>query len=106
SDPAVASIVPDAQKKARPRQQQTALTREGGKSLLPFSRVQKIMKADKELPTVAKEATFLISLATEEFIKRITEASQRVAIRDKRVTVQQKDIASVVRKADEFLFLE
>lgn len=82
------------------------LAREPGKSLLPISRVQKIMKADKELPIVAKEATFLISLATEEFIKRISEASHRIAHREKRVTVQQRDIASVARRADEFLFLE
>ncbi|KAH8998563.1 histone-fold-containing protein [Lactarius akahatsu] len=83
-----------------------SLAREPGKSLLPISRVQKIMKADKELPIVAKEATFLISLATEEFIKRISEASHRIAHREKRVTVQQRDIASVARRADEFLFLE
>jgi len=83
-----------------------ALVRESGKSLLPISRVQKIMKADKELPIVAKEATFLISLATEEFIKRFSEASYHIAHREKRVTVQQRDIASVARRADEFLFLE
>lgn len=83
-----------------------ALVRESGKSLLPISRVQKIMKADKELPMVAKEATFLISLATEEFIKRFSEASHRIAHREKRITVQQRDVASVARRTDEFLFLE
>ncbi|KAH9969616.1 hypothetical protein BC827DRAFT_1161396 [Russula dissimulans] len=82
------------------------LVRESGKSLLPLSRVQKIMRADKELPTVAKEAAFVISLATEEFIKRLSEASHHIAQRDKRVTVQQRDIASVTRRADEFLFLD
>ncbi|KIJ59462.1 hypothetical protein HYDPIDRAFT_140554 [Hydnomerulius pinastri MD-312] len=80
--------------------------REPGKSILPFSRVQKIIKADKDLPIVAKDATFLISLATEEFIKRLSEACQKLAEREKRTTVQQKDIASIVRRADEFLFLE
>ena len=79
----------------------------------------------QELPTVAKEAAFLISLATEEFIKRLSEASHHIAHREKRVTVQQRDIgttvcsstyeylahcnsiqASVTRRADEFLFLE
>jgi DNA polymerase epsilon subunit 4 len=88
-----------------------ALVRESGKSLLPISRVQKIMKADKvrgyhalhlssnstsfqELPMVAKEATFIISLATEEFIKRFSEASYHIAHREKRVTVQQRDIGT------------
>ncbi|KAF9236523.1 hypothetical protein BU15DRAFT_49969 [Melanogaster broomeanus] len=80
--------------------------REPGKSILPFSRVQKIVKADKDLPIVAKDATFLISLATEEFIKRLSEACQKLAEREKRTTVQQKDVASIVRRVDEFLFLE
>jgi len=39
-------------------------------------------------------------------IKRLCEAGQQVAHREKRSTVQHKDIATVVRKADEFLFLE
>jgi DNA polymerase epsilon subunit 4 len=92
------------------------LVRETGKSLLPISRVQKIIKADKvrslvltrrackvsssmsfqELPTVAKEAAFLISLATEEFIKRLSEASHHIAHREKRVTVQQRDIGAIL----------
>ncbi|KAH7910837.1 hypothetical protein BJ138DRAFT_1151967 [Hygrophoropsis aurantiaca] len=80
--------------------------REPGKSVLPFSRVQKIIKADKDLPIVAKDATFLISLATEGFIKRFSEACHKQAEREKRATVQHKDVASVVRRADEFLFLE
>ncbi|ETW81834.1 hypothetical protein HETIRDRAFT_317563 [Heterobasidion irregulare TC 32-1] len=82
--------------------------REGGKSLLPLARVQRIMKADKELPIVAKEAAFLISMAAEEFIKRLAEASQKTSLdRDRKSKViQQRDIASVVRRVDEYLFLE
>jgi Histone-like transcription factor (CBF/NF-Y) and archaeal histone len=49
----------------------------------------------QELPTVAKEAAFLISLATEEFIKRLSEASHHIAHREKRVTVQQRDIGAI-----------
>ncbi|KAK2459648.1 hypothetical protein APHAL10511_008293 [Amanita phalloides] len=93
-------------KKRRIRKEPVATVREPGRSLLPFARVQKIIKADKEIPIVAKDATFLISLATEEFIKRLCQASQRAAEREKRATVQYRDIATVVRKADEFLFLE
>ncbi|RDB17967.1 putative transcription factor C16C4.22 [Hypsizygus marmoreus] len=93
-------------KKKRTRKEPVVLAREPGKSLLPFSRVQKIIKADKDIPIIAKDATFLISLATEEFIKRLCEAGKRVAEREKRATVQHKDLATVVRKVDEFLFLE
>jgi histone H3/H4 len=46
----------------------------------------------QDIPIVAKEATFLISLATEEFIKRLIESSQKVAEREKRATVQHRDI--------------
>jgi histone H3/H4 len=42
---------------------------------------------------VAKEATFLISIATEEFIKRLSLASQRVAEKERRTVVQQRDIS-------------
>ncbi|KAH8114300.1 hypothetical protein DFH11DRAFT_203068 [Phellopilus nigrolimitatus] len=74
--------------------------------MFPVSRMQKIIKADRELPIVAKEAVFAISIATEEFIKRITSASQKQAERDKRTTVQKRHVAVVVKRADEFFFLE
>ncbi|KAF9463018.1 histone-fold-containing protein [Collybia nuda] len=93
-------------KRKREKKDPVVLVREEGKSLLPFARVQRIIKADKDIPIITKDAIFLISLATEEFIKRITEGSQRVASREQRITVQHKDIATVVRKADEFMFLE
>ncbi|KAF9267581.1 histone-fold-containing protein [Marasmius fiardii PR-910] len=96
------TTAPDVKKVKQPVQ----LNREPGKSLFPFSRVQKIIKADKDIPIMAKDATFLISLATEEFVKRLCQEAQRVAEREKRTTVQAKDLATIVRKADEFLFLE
>ncbi|KAF8635851.1 hypothetical protein AX15_000043 [Amanita polypyramis BW_CC] len=112
-DENIVEAVPDEEaakgppaKKRRVCKEPVVVTRDPGKSLLPFSRVQKIIKADKEIPIVAKDATFLISLATEEFIKRLCQASQVVAEREKRATVQHRDIATIVRKADEFLFLE
>lgn len=92
--------------KKKQKKKPVELIREPGKSLFPISRVQKIIKADKEIPIVAKDATFLISLATEEFIKRLCQAGHSVSERDKRSIVQHKDIATVVRRADEFLFLE
>ncbi|KAK0187887.1 hypothetical protein F5146DRAFT_732628 [Armillaria mellea] len=58
------------EKKKRVKKAPQPVFREAGKSLFPVSRVQKIIKADKDIPIIAKEATFLISLATEEFIKR------------------------------------
>ena len=44
---------------------------------------------------VSREAVLLISLATEEFVKRISEASHRLAHRENRMTVQRKDIGEL-----------
>jgi histone H3/H4 len=97
--------------KKQERKEPVDLIREPGRSLLPFARVQKIIKADKvssgnttlvidsinikEIPVVAKEATFLISLATEEFIKHLCQAAHHVAQKDKRTTVQHRDIGEI-----------
>lgn len=43
---------------------------------------------------VSREAVLLISLAMEEFVKRVSEASHRLAQREKRLTVQRKDIGA------------
>ncbi|KAI8986076.1 histone-fold-containing protein [Trametes punicea] len=92
--------------KSRNAKAPDVLVREPGKSLLPYSRVQKILKADKDLVMVQREATFLISRATEEFIGRLAEAAQRLAEKERRTTVQAKDIFAAVRRAEEFAFLE
>lgn len=52
----------------------------------------------KDIPIVAREATFLISLATEEFIKRLSEAAQKGANRENRATVQHKDIGTTLSR--------
>ena len=46
----------------------------------------------QELVMVQREAAFLISCATEQLIHRLAEAAQRVAERDRRTTVQAKDL--------------
>ncbi|EMD40002.1 hypothetical protein CERSUDRAFT_92493 [Gelatoporia subvermispora B] len=85
----------------------TALaTRQPGKSLLPYSRVQKVLKADEELPRIPKEVAHLISLATEEFTRRLAAATQRAAEREGRATIIHRDVAALVRRASEYLFLE
>ncbi|KAJ7202804.1 hypothetical protein GGX14DRAFT_462390 [Mycena pura] len=93
-------------KEKKGKKESAKVERPPGKSLLPTTKVQHIIKADKDITLIAKEATFLICCATEEFIKRFGEAAMALAERDKRSIVQYKDIATVVRKADEFLFLE
>lgn len=71
---------------------------------------------------MAKEAVFLVSMATEKFIARIAESAKSQAGREKRSTVQRKDICwsihklegieithmgsvTVIRREDEYFFL-
>ncbi|KAJ7644327.1 hypothetical protein FB45DRAFT_897544 [Roridomyces roridus] len=106
---AIAPLAPNVEqpaKKKKEKREAPKVERPPGKTLLPISKVQHIIKADKDIAIVAKEATFLICCATEEFIKRFGEAGMAQAEKDKRTTLQYKDMATVVRKADEFLFLE
>ncbi|PVF94656.1 hypothetical protein CPB86DRAFT_800331 [Serendipita vermifera] len=94
----------DQTKLANPTEK-TTQERTPGRSLFPIARVQKILKADKELNGVAKEAVFLIAIATERFIARVSEAARSQASREKRATVQKKDILAVTRRDDEYFFL-
>ncbi|KDN45425.1 hypothetical protein RSAG8_05012, partial [Rhizoctonia solani AG-8 WAC10335] len=71
-----------------------------------MARVQKIMRADKELPNVTKEAVHTISVATEEFIRRLSSAAFAQANRDRRTMIQYKDVALAVKRTPEMHFLE
>ena len=55
---------------------------------------------------VAKDAAFLIALATEEFIRRLAVAGHDVATKENRMTVKLDDIELVSKRMDEFLFLD
>ncbi|KIM51358.1 hypothetical protein SCLCIDRAFT_12145 [Scleroderma citrinum Foug A] len=115
------TVVADEQKKKDGATAPATREREEGKSILPFSRVQRIIKVDKvrttgyrpmwaplleklsntlvsDLPMVAQDVTVLISLAAEEFIKKLAEASQKVAEREKWSTGQHRDIVRLGSK--------
>ncbi|KAH7336927.1 hypothetical protein B0J17DRAFT_629554 [Rhizoctonia solani] len=77
-----------------------------GESILPMARVQKIMRADKELPNVTKEAVHTISVATEEFIRRLSSAAFAQSNREKRSMIQYRDVALAVKRNPELHFLE
>ncbi|KAJ6620777.1 hypothetical protein B0H10DRAFT_1641016, partial [Mycena sp. CBHHK59/15] len=83
-------------KKKNQKREPAKVERPPGKTLLPVSKVQHIIKADKDIAIVAKEATFLICCATEEFIKRFGEAAMALAEREKRTTLQYKDIGTLL----------
>ncbi|CCM01902.1 uncharacterized protein FIBRA_03973 [Fibroporia radiculosa] len=105
-EPVVVTNVKPKKTRSKAERGPPYMTREPGRSHFPYSRVQKILKADRDLPLVQREATFLISIATEEFIKRIAAATERIATKEKRMTTQQRDVAMLVRRANEFAFLD
>ncbi|WFD39508.1 DNA-directed DNA polymerase [Malassezia japonica] len=64
-----------------------------GTTVFPLARVSKIIKADSAVDICSKEATFLISAATELFIKKFVEEGCTNARMDKRKMVRYDDMA-------------
>lgn len=48
--------------------------------------------SSQEIPMVAKDAVFLISIATEAFIEELAQAAQRVADKYNRSMIHHEDI--------------
>ncbi|WWC95185.1 hypothetical protein V866_002040 [Kwoniella sp. B9012] len=88
------------------KQRQSLAEKQLGTTIFPISRVKKIIKADKELDNMSSEAVFMISVATEYFIKHFMEEGYTKARLEKRKTVNYKDMAAVVARSEEFDFLK
>lgn len=80
--------------------------RQHGVSVLPVARVQRIIKADRDVDICSREATFLVSMATELFIKKITDEAYTNARLDKRKVVQYKDLSRAVQQNEYLDFLK
>ncbi|KAI5799588.1 hypothetical protein FPQ18DRAFT_319696 [Pyronema domesticum] len=78
-----------------------------GTSLLPRSRIMKIIKTDEDIYQCNKQATHLVQVATEMFIQYLSEQGVRslAAERKQRKTVQYKDFANAVARIDNLEFL-
>ncbi|KAF9220944.1 hypothetical protein BS17DRAFT_292248 [Gyrodon lividus] len=79
-----------------------------GTPLLPISRVENIVQADGITSNISmsKEAAFVLSIATEEFIKRMAQAGHRQASATRRNIVNYIDMASSTQQYQEFMFLQ
>ncbi|CAK9313181.1 unnamed protein product [Citrullus colocynthis] len=64
----------------------------------PTGRVKKIMKLDKDIGKVNSEALFLVSCATELFLKLLAEKSAEVAAEKKRKTVKLEHIRIAAKR--------
>lgn len=73
---------------------------------LPLSRIKGIMKLDPELNLVSSDSVFVMTKATELFIKSLARESFVFAEQGKKKTVQKKDIESAINAVDALMFLE
>ncbi|KAJ9097575.1 hypothetical protein QFC20_006150 [Naganishia adeliensis] len=77
----------------KPRSAPTKLAeRAPGTTSLPVARVKRILGADEDLQNISKEALFLISIATEQFLKRMADSAYLKARMDGRKTITMKDL--------------
>ncbi|KAF8895523.1 hypothetical protein BD779DRAFT_1660310 [Infundibulicybe gibba] len=78
-----------------------------GTSLLPTVRLENIIQADGVTGNLAlsKEGLFVLSIATEEFIKRMIQAGQLKASSERRNMIHYRDMAATTQQYQEFMFL-
>ncbi|KAF7299035.1 Oxoglutarate 3-dioxygenase [Mycena indigotica] len=82
-------------------------TRARGETCLPSSRIQNIVKAHGALGSLAlsREAMFVLSVATEEFIGRLALQGSLNVTRQARHSFEYWDMATAVHDGAEFSFL-
>jgi len=81
-------------------------SRKPGETYIDQQRVEKIIKAHGDMLPPSKDAVFLISLAAEEFIKRLAHTGWQHAEIENRKGILQRDIASVANNLRNFSFLK
>lgn len=58
---------------------------------LPISRISKVIRTDKDVNKVGREAVFAIAKGTELFLESLALQSAAVVHKDRRKTIQYKD---------------
>ncbi|KZT73810.1 hypothetical protein DAEQUDRAFT_761774 [Daedalea quercina L-15889] len=89
--------------KARPKK---TGERVPGHTLIPATRVANIVQGSEAGAHLSKEALYMLSVATEEFIKRLSRAGKRMADKEARQLVYYRDVASAAQKHHEFDFAQ
>ncbi|KAH7877957.1 hypothetical protein F5879DRAFT_229349 [Lentinula edodes] len=79
-----------------------------GTTLLPGVKIENILQADGVMGnlSVSKEGLHVLSIATEEFIKRLTQGGHRQANSARRSAINYRDMADTTRQYQEFMFLQ
>ncbi|KAI0161806.1 hypothetical protein GGR52DRAFT_561218 [Hypoxylon sp. FL1284] len=79
-----------------------------GQTQLPLSRVKKIIAHDEDINICSNNAAFVITLATEMFIQKLSSEALNMARADRkpRRNIQYRDLASAVTHMENLEFLE
>ncbi|OJT15277.1 hypothetical protein TRAPUB_8199 [Trametes pubescens] len=77
-----------------------------GHTLLPQDKLDNILQAEGAGQHMSKEAVFMLSIATEEFVKKLAEAGYQKTITENRQHVQFRDMANITQEQSKFKFLE
>ncbi|KAJ4482140.1 hypothetical protein J3R30DRAFT_3699467 [Lentinula aciculospora] len=79
-----------------------------GTTVMPAVKIENILQADGVTGSlsVSKEGLYLLSIATEEFIKRLAQGGHRQANSGRRNVINYRDMADTTRQYQEFMFLK
>ncbi|KAI0354936.1 hypothetical protein OH77DRAFT_1425537 [Trametes cingulata] len=77
-----------------------------GHTLVPQDKLDNILQAEGAGPHMSKEAVYMLSIATEEFIKKLAEAGYRKTVSENRQHIQYRDLANVTAQQSAFKFLQ
>ncbi|KIK69529.1 hypothetical protein GYMLUDRAFT_151179 [Collybiopsis luxurians FD-317 M1] len=79
-----------------------------GTTCLPATKIENILQADGVTGSLSlsKEGLYVLSVATEEFIKRLVQGGHRQASAARRNAMNYRDMADTTRQYQEFMFLK
>jgi len=78
-----------------------------GSAALPLARVKRILQLDEDISQCSNNAAFVITVATEMFIRYLAEQGHNIvkSERKPRRNIQYKDLANAVARIDNLEFL-
>lgn len=71
---------------------------------LPLARIKKIMRLDPDVKSSSKEASLLVSWATELFVSQLADETAKVA-KGRRRGIKYEDVSAAIRKSEQMVFL-
>ncbi|KAE9400442.1 hypothetical protein BT96DRAFT_767839, partial [Gymnopus androsaceus JB14] len=79
-----------------------------GHTIMPAVKIENILQADGGTGnlSLSKEGLYVLSIATEEFIKRLILGGHRQAHAARRSAINYRDMADTTRQYQEFMFLK